>query len=323
MMLLRAAPPGGPGTRTRARAGEAMPMLTHDSDPERIDHVVSLIRDRITAAGDKPHVTVDEQLDLLAQLADFPLGRFMLVHRGWNGYWTRQAVVYHAQTGRSRGADEFERPYTPLEARLLDLPLCRATQERFAHFRRLLQAQVREGVRMGSLPCGLMDDLLGLDFSGVSTFTLVGIDLDADSLRQAALEAEHRGLIGHASFLREDGWDRGDDGLDVLTSSGLNIYEPDDERIIALYRAFRHRMTRGGTLVTSVLTPSDEHDASQIDEDSQRLERIIFGDLVGVRFSARRSVALTTDQLAQARFEVTEVVYDRAHMFPTVVARRL
>lgn len=297
-------------------------MITHLHEPERIDTVVSAIRDRITAAGDLGHVTVAEQLDLLDQLADFPFGRFLICNRGWNGYWTHHVVVHHGLTGRQTGADEVGRPYTDLERKILDFPLCRATQERFLHFRAALQARVREGVRMGSLPCGLMDDLFGLDFSGVREFTLVGIDLDADSLRQAAINAEHRGLFAHAAFQREDGWDRGDDELDVLTSSGLNIYEPDDARLVDLYRAFRHRIAKGGTLVTSFLTPADEHDLSAVDADALRLQRIVFDTIVGVRFNVQRSTEKSRALLEQARFEVVEIVYDQARMFPTVVARR-
>ena len=301
---------------------KASRMITHVPEPERIDTVVSTIRDRIMAAGDLPHVTVAEQLDLLEQLADFPFGRFLMSNRGWNGYWTHQVVVYHPQVGRQSGADEVGRPYTALERKVLDFPLCRATQERFTHFRAALQKQVRTGVRMGSLPCGLMDDLLGLDFSGVSRYTLVGIDLDTDSLRQAALNAQMRGIFGHTEFLREDGWDRGDDELDVLASSGLNIYEPNSGRIIDLYRAFRHRLAKGGLLVTSFLTPSADHDTSVCSPDELRLQRIVFDDIVGVRFTARRTSEETKSLLAQARFEVAEIIYDRARMFPTVVALR-
>ena len=297
-------------------------MITHAVEPPDLEAVVSAARARIVAAGDLPHVTVDEQLALLEGLTEFPMGRFMLVNRGWNGWFTGFAVVYHPTVGREKGADESGRPYTALERRMLELPLCRATQERFVVFQRALQARVRDGARLGSLPCGLMDDLLSLDFSGVGEFELVGIDLDAESLRQAAANAERRGLFSRAAFRREDGWDRGDDELDVLTSNGLNTYEPDDARVVALYRAFRHRIRKGGTLVTSALTTADEWDGTAIDADEARLQRILFADVIGVRFSCLRTEAQTRAQLGEAGFEVEDVTYDRARLFPTFVAKR-
>lgn len=49
---------------------------------------------------------------------------------------------------------------------------------------------------MASVPCGLLRDLLSLDWSGVTDFTLYGVDLDPDSLQRASALSRNYGLEG-------------------------------------------------------------------------------------------------------------------------------
>lgn len=41
----------------------------------------------------------------------------------------------------------------------------------------------------------------------------------------------------------------------LIASNGLNIYEPEDDRVIQLYRGFHDALKPGGVLITSALTP--------------------------------------------------------------------
>jgi SAM-dependent methyltransferase len=300
-------------------------MLSHEDHPHDVDAAAEQARARIVERGDTLLASVDEQLGLLADLLEFPLGRFLLVHRGLNGYWTRQVVVYHPGEGRKAAVDEQGRPYTELERRLFDLPAFQATQERFTHFRHALQADVREGVRMASLPCGLMDDLLTLDFSAVTEFSLTGIDLDEDALRGAAARALNQGLAPHASFLRSDAWAlEVESEFDVLTSNGLNIYEPSAERVVLLYARFHRALVPGGRLVTSYVTPpgSPEQHTAVLDPDALRLQQIVFRMILDVGWTQFRTSDETCAQLREVGFEVEDIARDRAGLFPTIVARR-
>lgn len=286
-------------------------MLSHI--PQPLDDAIDRVRARIQPHDD---VTIEEQLQLLDALTEFPFGRFLLCNRGWDASWTHYAVVYHPRHGRRHGVDAAGRPLTPLEKRILDLPVCRATQERFVHFQRILQGIMRDGIRMTSVPCGMADDLLTLDIA--RDVHLVGIDLDGDALRLAAENAATNGVV--LELRQVDAWALPESGeFDVVTSNGLNIYEPSDDRVVALYRGFRGLLRPRGTLVTSHLTPADEHAA--LDPDDLRLQRIIFGDILRVNWNHPRSTATTCAQLETAGFEVDDVIRDAAGIFPTFVAR--
>ncbi|NER02763.1 MAG: hypothetical protein F6K17_09085, partial [Okeania sp. SIO3C4] len=62
-------------------------LLSHGNQNETIEQTIERIKQRIIQTGDKPHVTVARQLELLNELAGFPLGQFFLQNPGLNGYW--------------------------------------------------------------------------------------------------------------------------------------------------------------------------------------------------------------------------------------------
>ena len=68
------------------------------------------------------------------------------------------------------------------------------TQQRYVIFSEVIQNYVRDGIVFASLPCGVMRDLLKLDFTGVENFRLVGIDIDYESWELAKKLAEEYGL---------------------------------------------------------------------------------------------------------------------------------
>jgi hypothetical protein len=49
-------------------------------------------------------------------------------------------------------------------------------------FQKLAQSLLKENVVLASIPCGLMRDLLTLDFSNIDHFGLIGVDIDTESL---------------------------------------------------------------------------------------------------------------------------------------------
>jgi hypothetical protein len=232
-------------------------MLSHGDGGETLERAVQATRGRIRqAAGDKTHVTVARQLELVDQLLEFPLGRFLLQNRGLNGFWT-DYIIEHPGHGRMTGRDPEGRPLTTLERILLDeFPTVQATQQRALCFERLIQQNVKDGAVLASVPCGLMRDLLGRDFSDVSEIRLIGIDIDGESLAGAKRLAEFYGIGGNVEFREADAWDlRLDQRLTLLASNGLNIYERCDDKVTALYRQFFGALAPGGVLVTSFLTP--------------------------------------------------------------------
>jgi SAM-dependent methyltransferase len=304
-------------------------ILSHGGAALPFEQKLAEKRREMSEKGDLADATVGEQLDLLDQLIEFPFGRFLLEHRGWNGYWT-DFVMEHPERGRENGTAPDGRRLTDLERQLLDtFPTVLATQERSRHFATIIQEHLVDGAVLASIPCGLMRDLLGRNFDGLSDVRLVGIDIDRESLSEARHLAKQYGQSVSATFLQKDAWEIGlHDEFDLIASNGLNIYEPDNGRVTDLYRCFFTALRPGGVLVTSFLTPppaidpASEWNMTAIDPKALRLQRLIFVDIVGATFQCYRNSSVTNTQLREAGFWVCDVIWDQARMFPTVVARK-
>ncbi|MFR9750117.1 SAM-dependent methyltransferase [Nocardia sp. 004] len=281
------------------------------------------MKPRLRAAGDLPGATVDQQIALLEQLATFDLGRFLLENRGLNAYWTHQLITSPPGTRTARDPDDLE--YRIFET----MPLINASRERFDIFRQQLQKLLSPGSIIASIPCGLMAELLLLDYDGLDDVTLIGIDLDRAALDAALALAGERGLADRLSVRRADAWATGLNAeVDALVSNGLNMYEPDDDRLTALYRSFFDSLKPGGTLITSIITPPPSVSADspwrmdEIDTDSLALQDVLFTRLIEVKWNNFRTYARTRNQLEQAGFSDIEFIDNRTRIFPTVIAHK-
>ena len=299
-------------------------LISHRADSRySYGEMLAGIRSRLREAGDLPGATVDQQISLLDDLSSVELGRFLLENRGLNAHWTHRLVTYRpgSQPAGSMSA---------LEHRIFEtLPAVLATRERFGIFRQQLQALLKSNLVLASVPCGFMGDLLLLDYERHADIAIVGIDLDHEALDGALVLAKERGLAERVSLRREDAWISGvQNEFDVLTSNGLNIYEPDDSRVIALYRSFFDALRPGGTLVTSFLTPpptlslESPWNLGEVDQESLALQHLMFVRIIEARWSVFRTHAQTMAQLESAGFMNIEFIDDRARMFPTVIARK-
>jgi SAM-dependent methyltransferase len=303
-------------------AGSA--LISHGTHPaSTVEDRVALRANRLRELGDLPGATVDQQIALLNELTSFEFGRFLLEHGGLNGYWTHEVVTYGTP-------DEIARPRAGLELRLLEqLPAVIATRERFAIFRKQLQERLTSGFTAASVPCGLMGELLLLDYSGHPDLKLIGIDLDQHALDGAQMLAQTRQLADRLTLRQGDAWSTGLKGeVDLLASNGLNIYEPDNERVIALYRSFHDALKPGGTLVTSFLTPppmlspDSPWDMSALDPAALAFQHLLFTRVIEAKWNVFRTHAQATAQLEEAGFTGVEFIDDRARLFPTVIARK-
>jgi SAM-dependent methyltransferase len=304
-------------------------MISHNSTPLPMEEVLKKYKARIQEAGDQPHVTVKKQLALLQALTEFGFGRFLLQNQGLNGYWTHYMLT-HPWCGRKTGLNADNEKLTHLEAFLLDRsPLLLATQERFLLFLQENQPCVQSGNVLAAIPCGLMGELLYLDFKAVSYVKLVGADSDDKALAQARTLADDKGLLNQTTLLKKDAWALNiDESFDLISSNGLNIYDPDPESVVALYQGFYQALKPGGKLVTSFLTspPGMELECEwvmkNICEEDALLSKIIFVDVLDAKFQCYCSSEMMKAHLEQAGFRSIHFCYDRARMFPTVVAYR-
>lgn len=304
-------------------------LISHNLKPETLERTLETVGERIQREGDKPYASINMQLELLTQLSQFDFGRYLLQNQGINGYWT-DYMLTHPWFGRETGKNNRGEPISALESFILNRsPLMLATQERFSIFLRENQKQVRNGAHLASIPCGLMGELLYLNYNNISNIILQGFDYDPESLNEASQLAQQKGLTHFTKLVEQDVWDLSlKHELDLISSNGLTIYEADDEKVTELYRLFYKALKSGGKLVTSFLTPppqltdSCEWDFALLDQADLLLQKIIFVDIINAKFQCYRSSEQAHQQLREAGFTDIKFIYDRAKLFPTVVAQK-
>ena len=314
----------GAASMTSAEPGDSKP-ISHINDRQDLEAELADMNAHIMRDGDKPHAKAEERLELLAGLAQSELGRFLILAKGCNAYWTDYATYQYL----NRKA-EIDGQATAVEAFILQRsPDWRASQQRFLIFQKLAQDLIKPGVRLASVPCGLMADLLTLDYAGIDTFELWGLDVDEESIALAAQRAHELNLAGHTSFFKRDAWALEiDNEVDGLLSSGLNIYVEDYDQEMALYGQFHRALKKGGKLISSFFTPPPEcdpdsiWDMSYVDPEDIRIARILFGDFLGGSWQKYRTSDDMEGMLGQAGFEDLEFFYDPLRIMPTVTATK-
>lgn len=285
-----------------------------------LEKAIASIKAKAEKRGDLPHASVSRQLELLNELASFPLGQFLLQHGGIDGYWTHYIITYPEDQKKVSSLEEFV---------LTKLPFVLATQERYQIFMQEIQKLLKNHMHLASIPCGLMGELLSLDYSQVKDIRLTGIDLDDETIGKAKEYAKEKGFGHKLEFHQKDAWKMEDNAVfDLISSSGLNIYETNEERVIELYRRFFNALQPQGVLVTSFLTyppnfgVKSEWKISEISLEAALIQKILLFDLVESRFQGFRSSKEMEKILHQAGFKEVQMIYDKARIFPTVVGRK-
>lgn len=304
-------------------------LISHVLSPEALERTIQKMHERIRSQGDKPYASVEYQLGLLTELSQFDFGRYLLQNQGINGYWTHYMLT-HPWFGRKTGKNNQGEPLTQLESFLLNrAPTMLATQQRFQIFLKENQKQVQNDARLACIPCGLLGELLYLDYQQVERIQLLGVDYDPHTLNEAKNLAKQQDLLKFVKLIEQDAWKLNFEAVfDLISSNGLSIYEPDDNNVIALYREFYKALKPGGKLVTSFLTPPPllasncEWNMSTINQDDLLMQKIIFADILEVKWQCYRSSEQATNQLISAGFNEIQIIYDEANLFPTVVAHK-
>lgn len=310
-----------------SRTKKTSEIISHHLEPETIENAVNKIAARIKQEGDKPHVTVKRQLELLKQLQQFDLGRFLIQNQGLDGYWI-DYILTHPWHGKKTGKNNMGDPLSALEKIILEeLPILHATQQRFLIFLRENQKAVKNGTTLAVIPSGKMGEVLYLNYENISQIKLIGIDLDPNTLNDARVLAEEKGLSNFIQIIKHDAWEIDfHNELDLISCNGLTIYEPDNNRVIHLFEEFYEALKPGGKLVTSfltfppTLTDQCEWNMSAINPEDLAIQRILFKDIIQVKWQCFRSSAQTQQQLESVGFKNIEFIYDDARIFPTVTA---
>lgn len=303
-------------------------LLSHNHGDVDLDSILGAVRSRIEKSSTDAQ-TKQKNLQILEELCEFELGIYLLKNNGVNGYWTNY-ILSHPSEGRRTGLNNLGKPHTALEKKILDdLPIMRATQERFGIFLRKNQECVKDGASLACIPSGLLGELLNLDYSGVEQISLYGIDLDPGSLNEAKKMASANGIDKFVTLLQSDAWEISlDNKFDLISSNGLNIYEPDPSRVRLLYRKFFDSLAPGGKLVTSFVTPPPnvtdncEWDFKHINQDDLMFQKTLFTEVLQPNWQCYCSSEEMKDILSEVGFSNITFEYDKGRIFPTVIAEK-
>jgi SAM-dependent methyltransferase len=301
---------------------------THAKKTESFSEALGLLKKKIVLRGDLPHVTCARQLEVLEELCEFPLGRFILERRGANGFWT-DYMIAHPAHGKVSGLNIEGKPFGWLENWFLnECPIVVAHQERFQIFQKLAQGLLRDHMVLASIPCGLMRDLITLDFSEKRGTHLIGVDIDPESLALAEQFAREKN-IPNTHFIRANAWDLSfSNEIDLITSSGLNVYESDPEKVLKLYSRFFDALRPGGFLITSVLTfpPGGDRKTDwkteNISPETLCLDKVLHQDILDIKWRNFRSIPELKRELKWVGFSNVSVHFDAHRIFPTILAQK-
>ncbi len=303
-------------------------IISHADKNNDFEITFKKLKENLVKKHNESICPLDEQIKILDELKNFELGRYWISNNGgWNGYWTDYVLTF-PKNGRLTGLSSDGSKLSALEDFILNnSPIVRATQQRFNIFLAENAKIIREGACMASLPCGLLGELLYLDYSKTNNFNLFGIDLDSDSLELSKENAKKHGVFSHVEFVKQDAWNLSfKSKFDLISSNGLNIYEPDKERVKMLYKKFYSALKTGGKLVTSYIgyppsyPPLCEWKLNKINSKDLRLSYIIFTVVLGAIWQNYTSKAEMTELLTKVGFSDIEIYYDECHIFPTVTA---
>ncbi len=309
----------------------AFPLLSknvttskEDSAPRTKPDFIQLfeaIKNRIMIEPCASYTTVEEKLDILHQLATTPMGCFLLENKAYNSFWADYSI------GHPSFIEKKSAPLTTIEKFLLEKsPGIIAIRERYKTVMDILQSTLFEDIQIASLPCGTMTDLLNLDYSDLNKFTMTGVDQHLKSLEYSIKLANNKGLTQHLSLIQDDAWNLNvEHAYHVISCHGFTVYEYSEKKVENLFKLFHKALKPSGMFVTSFWTPGPDEsvnspwDFSQIDEDALRLRRIIYNDIIHVKWKAR-SLDEMAYLLSKAGFDGIEFSFDTQKMCPVAMA---
>ena len=151
-----------------------------------------------------------------------------------------------------------------------------------------LQKYVRSNAVLASIPCGGLDDLLELDFTGCNNVQLVGVDIDIDALRLAESNALAAGLHNCVALKQADAWQLDvQQQYDVLTTKGLVCYEPNLKKVSQLHQQFYQALKPGGVYIADLWLQEADRLKPLTSQEAKDWEKynIIMERIVSVRFT--------------------------------------
>ena len=297
------------------------PLLTHEHDSQFVDaqQIYTVTRARLVSDRQVSEFELKEHLDLLDDLMAFSLGRFWLQNRRLNGFWYDYVMRRYANQQVSN----------TLEQRILDsLPITLAKRHSYKIIQEFLQSILQENIAIAASPCGVMGDMLTLDYGTLKNFQLFGIDSDFESLSTAASWAIENNLSTVITLIQAD-----TASLDVskeyhvMVHQGWNVQEKGQASLEEKFSCCFKALKPGGVFVTSFLTPSPDQSKGStwnmdvIDPKMLRLQNILFSEIIHAPEEVPETLETISETLKKVGFSDVEFIPDASGMVVTVLAK--
>lgn len=290
------------------------------SSTSSFDKAYHILQSNLAKSSGSPYSSLAERLSLLEQLRHFELGRSLIVHRSLSRYW-RHYILTCPPLLENLPESQLEREI------LTQFPIVLATQQRHRIFVEQLQQSIENHAQLLSIPSGLMEEIAYLDYKHIDSIALHAIDNDEKALELAKGICESRGIAHWANFQKTDAFKVTiQKSYDAISSNGLTLYEPDDEKVLEFYQNCFAALKTNGKFITCFLTPPASHDMecewdfSKICSAMLRKQKVLFSEVLGVKWQSFRKTIQIRQMLSQVGFQEIDFHYDEAKMFPTVVA---
>lgn len=298
--------------------------ITHSNKWESLDEACKEYKKRINSHAGWSQDVKKQYEAIIDEMTKFPMGRHILLTGGANGVWTDYMITY---PWVQKNIPSKLLTLNRLEYNIIFECLSVVAQrELFLMAQCEAQKQVKEGCRLASVPCGVFRDLLTLDFSGVKSYSLIGVDIDDDSLEAAKRLAFELGR-SNVEFVKESAWEfDGKESLDFINSIGLNVYESDRQKVIGLYSQFHKSLKPGGVLFTGVLTypPGYEKEScwrmDLIPPFHYEMDKVLIDDVLELHWKNYRTFDEIKNDFYDAGFSDVTVVSDKYCIFPGIIA---
>eukprot|EP01120_Amphizonella_sp_Union-15-10_P001646 TRINITY_DN11799_c0_g1_i1.p1 TRINITY_DN11799_c0_g1~~TRINITY_DN11799_c0_g1_i1.p1 ORF type:complete len:324 (+),score=81.08 TRINITY_DN11799_c0_g1_i1:52-972(+) len=292
-------------------------IVTHNLEdvPLDLNQIITRLK---SAPANSLTLSLEDELRLLKELTEFELGCFILKNRGFNGHWA--AHLYRHYLAK-KAVDH------PLENWLIfKCPAVTSTCERFKIFQEKIKKHAKSGSTLLSIPCGLMDDLLTIDFSHLKDLRLVGADLDKNAIIEAKNNAIQNKKEKITVFIEKNAWKLDEiEEYDIITSNGLNVYVLDENSVKQLWREYHRALKPEGILITSFLseTPFMTKNSSwkNYEEEDLKLFNAVLTDIVAGKWFYIKEETIRK-QLENVGFTIIEIVYDPQGVWGTIVAKK-
>ena len=306
--------------------------ISHKQQFDTCEEASQAAYNRIYNHGDLPDATVQQQCVIVKQLMQFNLGRFLLMNGGFNAYWTRYISGSLLNQGHGSKWNDEGKQQSPLEYWILHQhPVSYAMQDRLCITRKQLQKRLQNNSKFTSLPCGAMDDLLGLDLPphDQCKVQFIGMDIDSTALELAKQAAKNKGLAQYVKLQQQDAWNLNThEEFDAIVCLGFTSYESNVKRVEQLYAKFCRALKKGGVLITNFITLSPQQDPDslwdmeQIRPKNLSLHHVIFKKILAMKWDNRRSMLQTKTLLINAGFSSCRFYPDRYKVSLTAVATK-